>query len=207
MKNRNIDKVSLEEILQARGDQTAVFIADEQPPYNPDPQAKNNSYVVKLKNQEIIDFFNPFGFITLTRQTEWFPGHLPAIQVICQDFITAISDYDVVVTPNYQKPSIQPAEQFDTASFVKYCESINMTPEQAIEYMVVTEFLGPRFHSYEKNYYERKQTERKQTTAEFENKLPKLVINSLNQKREYEIKSVQNKLRFGSLEGEPQTKI
>lgn len=207
MKNRNVDKVSLDEIRQARGNSFVETTTEEQPPYDPNPKAKNNSYIVKLKNDEIINFFRPFGLITLVRQTEWFPGDLPAIQVVCKDFITAISDYDVVVTPNTHKTTSQPLENFDISAFVQYCDSINMTPEQAIEYMVVTDFLGPRFHSYEKRYFEQKQKERKQTTAEFENKLPKSVIKSLDAKREHDITSIQNKLRYGSLEGEPQIKI
>lgn len=207
MSNRNITKVSLEEINQALGKSTIAPSATESAPYNPDPRAKNNSYVVKLKNQEIIDFFRPFGFITLVRQTEWFPGDLPAIQVICKDFITAISDYDVVVTPNYEKSVSQPLEEFDTAAFVKYCDSIGMTPEEALEFLVVTEFLGPRFHSYAKNYSERKQKERKESTAAFEKLLPKSVVGALDAKREHDINSIENKLKYGSLAGDPQIKI
>ena len=207
MSNRNISKVSLEEINQALSKSTIAPSSAETVPYKPDQRAKNNSYVVKLKNQEIIDFFKPFGFITLVRQTEWFPGDLPAIQVLCKDFVAAISDYDVVVTPNYEKSTTQPLVDFDTAAFVKYCDSIGMTAEEALEYLIVTDFLGPRFHSYAQKYDERKQKERKQLTAEFKDVLPSSVIKSLDAKREHDLNSIKNKLQYGSLEGDPQTKI
>lgn len=163
------------------------------------------SYVSKLKDDEIISFFKPFGYLKMDRQNESTDGMIPMVGVYCKNFLITFSDYDIFVNFNIPELPIETQEKFDFNSFVEYCEAIETTPEKALSDIIQIQLLGQRFHSYQKNYVQRKQKERK--TA-FEN-LPKPLqkyMQTVDEKREHEIDGMQNKLMYNSFSGDPKSK-
>lgn len=196
---KSIQHVSLSEIETALGrplDKTTIqnFI---------DKSEQKKSYVEKLTDKEITDFFQPFGFIAMIREN--FNG-FPAIEVICEDFDIAISDYDVAVNFDIDKSSINPKNPFDFESFVEYCNTIDTTPEQALSEIIKINLLGQRFHSYGRTYEQKKQQQRKNAFESLPKSMKKL-MKVVDEKKEAEISASATKLAYGDYKVDQQTNI
>lgn len=194
---KTIEHVSISEIEEVLG----------RPINNQHPQPLNLSqknskaYVERLSDQEIVDFFKPFGFIAMIREN--FNG-FPAIEVVCEDFDVGFNDYDVAVNLDFAGTSSNPNNPFDFEAFEDYCNSIDTTPEQAIAEIIRIRLLGQRFHSYGKNYETKKQEQRKNSFSTLPKSMQKL-FSEVNEKREAEITATANKLAYGTYQPEQAT--
>ncbi len=197
---KQITKITPEELkaaqesLQSSKSETFVSVPHEE-----------TDYIAKLKDSDIIEYFKPFGFQHLTRFTKE-KDDFSALQVTCDDFFLALSNFDVFVDIYKTQNLTNPNSVFNMMAFLEYCGNTDISPEKALGELFQIELLGQRFHSYEKAYKKHKQAERKEA---FE-KLPKDMqkkLGIINDKREHEINAIQNKLKYGDFEGEPKTNI
>lgn len=192
MAKKQISTVSLDEIQATRNE-------NEIPKAN-ELNKTNKTYLSRLKDTEIAEFFKPFDFISFNRGEEI--GFNNMAVVVCNNFSVVFTDYDIIV--QFFNPTL-PNSSFDLNAFLDYCESINTTPEKAMADLVQINLLGQRFHSYNKNFTKIKQDERKLAF----NSLPKSLkpmLKTLDQKREHELDGISTKLSYGDFIGDPQAK-
>lgn len=144
-----ISKLSLDDInkVRAESSEPRSFSAVNSTPAT----KKESSFVSRLTDNQIAAFFEPYGLVSFEKIED--NGQTRAIYVRCVDFMCAFSDYDVIVWVNTdpfesQKAAIDYLNQnkelpkFNLESFKLYCESIETTPEKAIESRITTELLG-----------------------------------------------------------------
>lgn len=202
MAQKNISRVSREEIAQELG----TSYQPESPKLNISDSSKPKSYIHKLKDEEIIDFFTPLGLIDFVRiALDPKTNDLNSIRVFCKNFSAFFCDYDILITMNPELNDRDSNIDFDIESFLKYCESIETAPEKVLADKIQLELLGQRFHSYEKNFTQRKQQERKDAFSALSKPMKKL-FKSTDERREIEIESTSNKLKFGNYSNESQLK-
>ena len=199
MADKHISRVTLSEIQQELGQD---YKQASSPALVESPD--NNSYIAKLKDEEVVKFFEPFGFISMDRNiADKNKNSIDAIYVLCDNFEAALTDYDIIVDI-FENPESK--NIFDINAFLNYCDTIDVKPDKALADIIQVELLGQRFHSYAKRFADKKQKDRKQA---FE-ALPKTMKKHLaiiDEKREAEIDSIKNKLTFGTFEGEQKTNI
>ena len=159
-------------------------------------------YIEKLTDDEIIKYFNQFGFKHLKRTKKDFDS-LSTIQVTCDDLFLAMSNYDIFINI-FNSPSSH--SKFDMNAFVDYCNTVDIAPDKALGELIQMQLLGQRFHSYEKNFAKHKQAERKHAFEGLSKDMQKMV-SIINDKRENEITSIQNKLKYGDFQSQQQTNI
>lgn len=165
----------------------------------------SNEYIKALKLSEVSEFFKPFGLLACAKIPKT-PNKIrgtevedPAfIFVSCEDFNATFSDYNTVLDFGERLFSADESEnKFDMDAFKKYCDTLNISPENAIREMMVVDLFGKRFPSYGENYRAVKQKE-----AELaKEKLPKSMRKSIapvSEKAELMVDSTANKLKYGT---------
>lgn len=165
----------------------------------------SNEYIKKLKLNEVVDFFKPFGVMSCAKiprtpnKDRSAEVEDPAfIFVVCHDFNATFSDYNAVFDFGTSLYTPDESEKvFDMEAFAKYCDTINVTPESALQEMMVIDLFGKRFPSYGENYRAVKQKEAELALS----KLPKSMqrkVSPVAEKNELMVDSTANKLKYGS---------
>lgn len=150
--SKSIEKVSLDDINQIRlqGTQNGAELSAAQLSETSNITHKD-TFVGLLTNERIIEFFEPYGYVCHQRMMDN-NSSVRGIYVRCFDFECTFTDYDVFIWPyngddleqvhNDYYAIHQSLPTFNMESFVKYCESVETTPEKAIESRITDELLG-----------------------------------------------------------------
>lgn len=203
MANKSITRVSVEDIQKELG-QSTTKTAEES---NPISYQKPQSYIDKLKDNEIKEYFSQFGYINHSKTKLDDADKFSALNVLCDSFSVLLSDYDIIIKIELQPQlfSQSTKNDFNIFELVKYCEAIEMPLEKVLADKIQIEFLGQRFPSYGKNFSKRKQDERKKSYENLSKPMQKM-FKTINEKKEHEINSIANKLHYGTFDAEQETK-
>ncbi len=204
MAKQSVASVSLDEINETR---SKYFSAPRRTTLPYDVSEERNkkfiesqkTYVQKLKDDEVENFFKPFDLIFFERLDDG-----KVIRAVCDNFTIFFSDFDTFVAYAQNNPSQSEKSQNDWSAFVNYCFEIETTPEKAIGDFVQTKLLGQRFHSYQKSYAQQKDKQRK-TAFDALPKTMQKQFGMLDEKRAHEIESFTNKLKYDQYAGDPST--
>ena len=144
-----VTHLSLDDINQVRSSSSAQdsFSAV----HSSEKPKQTSSFVSRLTDDQITKFFEPYGLIDFERMVD--AGEVRGIYARCLDFVCSFSDFDVIVWMTDDMKALEVAlmdyidkykdfPKFNMESFKLYCESIETTPERAIESRIVTELLG-----------------------------------------------------------------
>ncbi len=165
----------------------------------------SNEYIKALKISDVVKFFEPFGVMSCAKiprtpnKTRSAEVEDPAfIYVICHDFNATFSDYNAVFDfgTSFYTPD-ESEKVFDMEAFAKYCDTINVTPESALQEMMVIDLFGKRFPSYGENYRAVKQKEAELALQNLPKSMQKKVA-PVAEKNELMVDSTANKLKYGS---------
>ena len=185
------EKVSLEEILKARG--SADFSVKEFAEKSSKiASTETSAFTDKLSDKEVVAFFTPFGYINHEKVKD--SANSSFYHVNCENFEVLFNDFDAVVTcfPQYATFT----SDFDYAKFARYCESIDTTPEQAIADLITADLFTPRFPSYAEKRRLHKSNQLNDAFYGLPAAMQKL-LHSVNSKTRVDIKTMENKGKYG----------
>lgn len=156
---------------------------------------KNNVFISKLSVQEIEEFFKKFGVNFVAKiPTEKEPEF---VYVQCDQFSVTFTDFVSTFNFDYSgTPDLTDKSNFNLSLFAKYCDEIEVYPDQAISHLIAVNLFGKRFPSYANAKREFDQKNQKQA---FE-KLPRSMQKDLgivHEIKENENKGIYNKLTYG----------
>ncbi len=142
----NIQRVSRDDIAKARGgaDFSAHRYSSEAPKSSSHASNKNLPYVARFKDAEIVNFFKKFGYLSHERFESQSGTNL--VRVNCASFDVIFSDFDMAV--NFYPESKVQSSDFDFDSFMAYCTSNDLAPEQTIADIIYTDLFDAKFPSY-----------------------------------------------------------
>lgn len=140
---KKVEKVTKDEIVKVL---PAVSTATASPS-RPKKNLSTNQYISRLSMKNLEDFFRPFNVQTI----EKFPDEANPefIYVACENFEVTFNDYDIafqITSPIDDK--MNSSGDFDFYSFLKYCDTVDIYPDQAMSTLISTELLGKRFDGY-----------------------------------------------------------
>lgn len=194
----NVQKVSREDIAKARNGAAFSVSKESSDASKINPQSRKGlSYIARLKDDEIAKFFAQFGYLNHERFDSQTGVNL--VRVNCAKFDAIFSDFDIAICL-YPESRI-PSENFDFDSFMAYCTSNDLAPEQTISDMIHTDLLGAKFPSYA----EARQTQKDATANASYMALPKSMrpmFKSINEKLLATNKLEGNKGRYGSFDSD-----
>lgn len=109
-------------------------------------RASGEPYFKKLKDQEIFDWFAPFGYIahSLTTDTD---SNTEFLLVQCEDFAVLLNDNTLYLEEMPKQRGDNYVGSFDYIKFKEQCFHQNITPEQALN-AYIKDKLEKRFTSY-----------------------------------------------------------
>ncbi len=194
--SRNVSKVSREELAQASASLFGIPQKKSVPDKSQD-QPKQRSYISKLTNKELKEFFSGFGYIAHQKYQD--ENGVDFTHVTCENFEVIFNDYDMAVICN--PANTKSNSGFDYPAFLTYCDSVDLAPEQAIADIVTADFLTPRFPSYAEKRRKHKDA---QARSAFES-LPKAMrmkLKSINEKIAAENALMENKGKYGTFDAE-----
>ena len=195
-KNRNVSRLSKEEIARASA---SLFGMPQvkSTPTGADERPKQRSFLAKLSNKEIKEFFSGFGYISHEKYKD--ENNVDFTHVTCENFEVIFNDFDFAVICN---PSNTKSDSdFDYPAFLTYCDSVDKAPEEAIADIITADFLTPRFPTYAEK---RRRYKDEQSRNAFES-LPKsmrMKLKSLNEKVAAENALMENKGKYGTFNAE-----
>lgn len=203
MADKKISKLSKDEIDKEYSEFKATSLTQN----NSNQNSESQSYIDKLKDKDIVDYFTPFGLVDFKKIKIAENDPFKALMVDCKNFTVILSDYDIIVSMHpetYNYDSNKQNSEFNIFDLFNYSSGIDTAPEKILADLIQIEFLGQRFHSYEKYYTKRKHKERKEAF----DKLPKNMkhrLKVIDEKRRNEIDSIASKLQFGDFSGNQQS--
>lgn len=109
-------------------------------------RASGEPYFKKLKDQEIFNWFAPFGYIahSLTTDTD---SNTEFLLVQCEDFAVLLNDNTLFLEEMPKPRDDDYVGSFDYIKFKEQCFHQNITPEQALN-AYIKDKLEKRFTSY-----------------------------------------------------------
>lgn len=189
-----ISRVSKEELAQASA---SLFASPNlEKPEQTLNSAKLRSYIEKLSNEEIKNFFEPYGYISHKKYKD--ENNENFAHIACSDFEVILNDFDVAVLCY---PTAKKSSTFDYPAFLKYCNETDTAPEQAISDIVIAGLMTPRFPSYAEK---RKKYKDEKTQNAFRSlpKEMKPLLKTLNDKVLAENSIMENKGKYGTFDAE-----
>lgn len=189
-----IQQVSTDDVKRARN--SANFSADEKVPvFAKHIKPSERSYVSRLKNHDIVTFFANYGYINHEKFQD--EAQKDFVRVSCENFDVIFSDYDIAVQcfPEFMSTG----SKFDFAQFIEYCKAIDVTPEQAISDIIITDLLTAKFPSYAESRNVHKDNKSLSAFVKLPNSMRKLV-KSVQEKVMAVNKLEGNKGKYGSFD-------
>lgn len=194
--SKNVSRLTKEELAQA----SASFFGVPQKksvPAEYGEKQKQRTYLSKLSNKEIVEFFKDFGYIAHQKYQD--DNGVDFTNVVCENFEVIFSDFDFAVICNPKESTS--SSPFDYASFVKYCDSVDKAPEEAIADIITSDLLTPRFPSYAEKRRKHKDEQARNAFAALPKSM-KIKLKSLNEKVVAENALMENKGKYGSFDAE-----
>lgn len=195
-KNRNVSKLTKAELAQA----SAMFFGMPQTkttPVDAENKPKQRSFLAKLSNQEIKEFFSKFGYISHEKYKD--ENGIDFTDVVCENFEVIFNDFDFAVNCNQSNKKTD--SDFDYPAFLTYCDSIDKAPEEAIADIITSDFLTPRFPTYAEKRRKHKDEQARNAFAALPKSM-RIKLKSLNEKVGAENALMENKGKYGTFDAE-----
>ena len=191
-----VSKVSKEELAQASASLFGVPQKKSAPDQAGEKQ-KQRSYVSKLTNKELKEFFSQFGYVSHQKYQDETGADFT--HVTCENFEVIFNDFDMAIICN--PASVKSESDFDYPAFLTYCDSIDKAPEEALADIVTADFLTPRFPSYAEKRRKHKDEQARNAFAALPKSM-RIKLKSLNEKVATENALMENKGKYGTFDAE-----
>ncbi len=191
-----VSKVSREELAQASA---SLFGVPQKTsaPAKPVEKRTDHSYIKKLSNDEIKNFFKGYGYLSHQKYKD--DSDVDFAHIVCENFEIILNDFDLAVICKPEAASA--SSNFDFPAFVSYCNSVDVAPEQAIADIVVSDLMTPRFPSYAERRRKHKDAQARDAFANLPKSM-RILLKPLNEKVMAENSMMENKGKYGTFNAE-----
>lgn len=166
-------------------------------PSNGQPKAAKKSYVSKLKNAEVADYFKKFGYIDHERFSD--EQGTDFIFVTCETFDALLNDFDVAIM--LRPEASNTISDFNLDEFGKICRHLGLSRSEVLADLITSELMTPRFPSYAEERYKHQIGVIDST---FESTSPEMrkILSTMQSKLHADAKTMKNKGVYGEFDAE-----
>lgn len=110
---------------------------------------KHRSFISKLKDTEIENFFERFGYLSHERLTDKQKNDY--LHIVCENMEVIMNDFDIGVT---FYPELTSISKFKYNEFQNFCRVLGISETKAMADIITSQLMTPRFPSYAEKRHE-----------------------------------------------------